>query len=298
LALAALLALLVGGALLKSLTAQESKKPSQDEQAIRQAVTAYADAFSKGDLDQLTAYWDPEAEHIDESGKITQGRDAIVALLRNNLRGLKGCKLAMDIKSVRLITPEVALEDGQATLTKPDDTVTTPYTAVWVKKDGHWKLRSIRDLPEGEEPAPTTPAERLKGMEWVIGDWQSVEATPAVSLNCHWAPNKSFLLFDYHIKSDKDETSTTMRIGWDPVNEQFHSWYFDSAGGYGEGSWTRDGKTWVSETTGVLPDARIGTARYIVRFVDDKTWQWQSRNRAVDGRPLADVDVRFVRKTN
>jgi hypothetical protein len=50
--------------------------------------------------------------------------------------------------------------------------------------------------------------------------------------------------------------------------------------------------------TGVLPDARIGTARYIVRFVDEKTWQWQARNRAVDGRPLADVDVRFIRKAN
>jgi uncharacterized protein (TIGR02246 family) len=283
--------------MLKSLTAQESKKPSQDEQAIRHAVVAYADAFTKGDLDQLLMRWDPDAEYIDESGKITQGREAIAALLRANLGGLKGCKLAMDTKSVRLLTPEVALEDGRATIAKPDETVTTPYTAVWVKKDGHWKLRSIHDLPEAGEPAPVTPAERLKGMEWIIGEWQSAEATPEVHLNCHWAPNKSFLLFDYRIKSDKEE-STTMRIGWDPVNEQFRSWYFDSAGGYGEGWWTQDGNTWVSETTGVLPDARVGIARYIVRFVDDKTWQWQSRNRAVDGRPLADVDVRFVRKTN
>jgi uncharacterized protein (TIGR02246 family) len=260
-------------------------------------VAAYADAFTKGDLDKLVVHLDADAEHIDESGKVTQGRDAITALLRNNLGGLKGSKLALDSKSVRLITPEVALEDGRATLTKPGETETTPYTSVWVKRDGHWKLRSIRDLPEAEEPAPVTTGDRLKGMEWIIGEWQSAEETPEVHLNCHWAPNKSFLLFDYQIKSDKEE-STTMRMGWDPVNEQFRSWYFDSAGGYGEGWWSRDGNTWVSETTGVLPDGRIGTARHIAKFVDDKTWQWQSRNRAVDGRPLADVDVRFVRKTN
>jgi len=69
-ALAALLALLVGGAMLKSLTAQESKKPSEDEQAIRQAVAAYADAFTKGDLDKLVVHLDADAEHIDESGKV------------------------------------------------------------------------------------------------------------------------------------------------------------------------------------------------------------------------------------
>src|SRR5262249_43523003 len=119
LALAALLALLGGAATVKSLTAQESKKPSQDEQAIRQAVAAYADAFTKGDLDKLVVHLDADAEHIDDSGKVTQGRDAITALLRNNLGGLKGSKLALDSKSVRLITPEVALEDGRATLTKP-----------------------------------------------------------------------------------------------------------------------------------------------------------------------------------
>ena len=298
LALVALLALLSGGAVLKSLSGQESKKASGDEQAIRQAVAAYADAFTKGDLEQLLGHWDPDAEYIDESGKVTQGREAIARLLRDNLGGLKGCKLSMDTKSVRLMTPEVALEDGQATLTKPNETETTPYTAVWVKKDGQWKLRSIRDLPDADEPAPVTLADRLKRMEWIIGEWQSAEANPEVHLTCRWALQRSFILFDYRIKTAKEESSTTMRIGWDPVNEQFRSWYFDSAGGYGEGWWTQEGNAWVSDTIGVLPDARVGTARYIARFVDDKTWQWQSRNRVVDGRPLADVDVRFVRKTN
>jgi uncharacterized protein (TIGR02246 family) len=217
----------VGGAMLMFLNAQESKKPSQDEHAIRQAVAAYADAFTKGDVEKLLAHWDPDAEYIDESGKVTQGREAIAALLRKNLGDLKAFKLELDTKSVRLITPEVALEDGQATLAKPDNTASTPYTAVWVKKDGQWKLRSIRDLPDTNEPGPMTAADRLKGMEWIMGEWQSADATPEVHLNCHWALNKSFVLFDYRIKAGKEETETTMRIGWDPVNEHFHSWYFD-----------------------------------------------------------------------
>src|SRR6516225_3159366 len=102
LALGGLLGLWGGGAMLMFLNAQESRQPSPDEQAIRQAVAAYAEAFTKGDLDQILVHWDPDAEYIDESGKITQGRKAIAALLRKNLSGLKGCKLAIDIKSVRL----------------------------------------------------------------------------------------------------------------------------------------------------------------------------------------------------
>ena len=297
-ALGALVALVSWGAVMNSWSAQEAKKPSEDEQAIRQASANYTAAFAKGELEQMLAQWDVDAEYIDESGKITQGREAIAALLRKNLGGLKGCKLTLDNKSLRFITPDVALADGRATLVKPDETVDTPYTAVWVKKDGQWKLRSIRDLPEEDEPAPTTPADRLKGMAWIMGEWQSTEASPDVHLICRWAANKSFVLFDYRIKAGKEESSTTMRIGWDPIDKEFRSWYFDSSGGFGEGRWAQEGNTWVSDTTGVLPDGRIGTARYIVRFVDDKTWMWQSRNRVVDGRPLADVDIRFVRKAN
>ena len=314
LALCGLLALWGGGTMLMVLNAQETKKPdpqetkkpdpqetkkpSADEQAIRQAAADYAEAFTKRDVEKLLVHWDPDAEFIDESGKITQGREAITALLRKNLGGLKGCKMTIDVKSVRFITPDVAIQDGQATLVKPDDTDSTPFTAVWVKKDSQWKVKSLRDLPESEEPAPVTAADRLKGMEWIIGEWQSVDTTPEVHLTCHWALNRSFVLFDYRIKEDKQESTTTMRIGWDPINGQFHSWYFDSAGGFGEGLWTQDGTTWVSDSTGVLPDGRLGTARYIVRFVNHESWQWLARNRMVDGRPLADVDVRLVRKTN
>jgi uncharacterized protein (TIGR02246 family) len=298
LALGGLLALWGGGAMFKFLHAQEARKPAPDDQAIRQAAAAYAEAFTKGNLDQLLVHWDPDAEYIDGSGQVTQGREAIAALVRKNLALLKGCKLAIDIKSVRLIAPDVALVDGEATLVKPDETVTTPYAAAWVKKDSHWRLRSLRDLSDTDQPALVTPADRLKGMEWIIGEWQSVDTTPEVHLNCHWAANRSFVLFDYQIKEGKQESTTTMRIGWDPVNDQFRSWYFDSAGGYGEGLWSQDGNSWVSDTTGVLPDGRIGIARYLVRFVNHETWEWQARNRVVDGRPLADVDVRLVRKSN
>jgi len=292
-----LLALLAWGAAERFSPAQDSTKSSADREAIGKAATAYVAAFEKGDVDELVAKWAPDAEYIDESGKITQGRQAIAALLRKNFKGVKGYKLDMQTTALRFITPDVAMADGKATLTSPEGSEErTPYSAVWVKKDGTWMLRSLRDLPDDSDEHALTPAERLKPLTWLLGDWVSAQKTPEVTLSCRWAPGKSFLLLQYHVKAgDKTET-TTQRIGWDPGNERFRSWYFDSVGGFGEGVWQEADDHWIGEQHSMLPDGRLGEARHIVRSDDQNSWTWQARDRMVDGRPLSDMEVRFVRK--
>jgi len=49
--------------------------------------------------------------------------------------------------------------------------------------------------------------------------------------------------------------------------------------------------------TDMLPDGRLGEAKHIVRPIDHNSWTWLARDRMVDGRPLADMEVRFVRKS-
>ena len=56
-----------------------------DQQAIQQAVTAYCDAFNRGDIQAIASYWAPDAEYTDESGTTHKGRDAIVALFRKEV---------------------------------------------------------------------------------------------------------------------------------------------------------------------------------------------------------------------
>jgi hypothetical protein len=43
-------------------------------------------------------------------------------------------------------------------------------------------------------------------------------------------------------------------IGWDPLEERIRSWTFDGEGGFGEGTWTREGDRWLLRETGVAPD--------------------------------------------
>ena len=293
--LASLLSLLVGGVAQRSSFAQDSSENSPDREAILKVAKSYAAAFEKGDVDALVAKWAPDAEYIDESGKITQGREGIAAMLRKNFKGAKGYKIDLQTTAFRMVTPDVALADGKATLTSPEGAEErTPYSIVWVKKDGNWMLRSLRDLPEDSDEE-MTPTERLKPLTWLLGDWVSTEKTPGIQLTCHWAPGKSFLLLEYHSKAGEKTETTSQRIGWDPGNEQFHCWYFDSAGGFGEGVLREDDDQWSGEMISMLPDGRLGEARHIARSVDKNSWTWQARGRTVDGRPLSDVDVHFVR---
>jgi uncharacterized protein (TIGR02246 family) len=295
--LIALMALLGCTAILNFAKSQDAGGHADDAQAIKQAGAAYTAAFEKGDVDRLLSYWSPDAEYIDESGKTIQGQKAIAAYIRKSQENLKGYKLKLEGSGLRFVTPDVALVDGKARLISPEGKEdVTPFTSVWVKHGGKWMVRSLRDLGDNDEQKPVTPADHLKTLEGFLGDWVSDSKDFQVQVHCGWTLKKSFVLMEFRIKKGDEESLTAQRFGWDPVNQQIRSWYFDSAGGYGEATWTETNDGYVGEAGGVLPDGRIGTATSYVRSGDDGSFVYQVRNRIVDGRPLADIDVHFVRK--
>jgi len=103
----------------------EGQAPAtDDERAIRQAVAAYADAFNKGDLAALAAFWAADAEYVAEDGTITKGRDAIAGLFRPYFTEAdrKGSKMTLEVTSVRVLKGDVALQDGTSAIAGPDGT--------------------------------------------------------------------------------------------------------------------------------------------------------------------------------
>src|SRR5262249_23649506 len=93
-----------------------------DEEAIRKASADYAEALSKGDLNAVLGHWAPDADYIDETGKVTRGRDAIGELFRQHLPEIQGTKATVQVQSVKSLRPDIALEDGTLELTSPDGT--------------------------------------------------------------------------------------------------------------------------------------------------------------------------------
>jgi uncharacterized protein (TIGR02246 family) len=278
--------------------AQESSSGSADEQTIRNSVDGYCDAFNSGNVDTLLTFWANDADYVDDEGETHRGKEAIGALFTAAADDLKGQQLDLEIDALRFVKPQVAIEDGTATLTDPNGESTSGrYTAVWVKNGDKWLISSARELPDDDEAAPAEgDANYVQPLEWLLGDWVSEDEGPKVNLTTKWALEKNFLVQEYSVAGDEgSDLRVTQWIGFDPITGQIKSWTFDSRGGYGEGLWSRDGNTWHGETTGVLPDGRIGTARNSVRFVDDTHFEWRSTGRNVEGQPMPDGEVRFVR---
>ncbi len=268
------------------------------EQAVRKAAADYVGAMNKGDLDGMLAHLAPDADFIDEAGKKTHGHDALRAMFKATLADLKGSKIGGKIYSVKFLRPEVALVDGVLEYTAADGARdSNRYTIAWVKAGDRWLITSARDLPAEVEDAPSLSYPQVKSLEWLVGDWVDEAGKGAVQIRCKWAPNKSFLLMDYEVKGEgADALLVTQRIGWDPVNNRVRSWVFDSTGGFGEGYWQREGNKWVVGASGILADGGTGGSTNVFQFKDENTFLYRSVDREVDGQPVADVEVKFVRK--
>jgi uncharacterized protein (TIGR02246 family) len=272
---------------------------SADDTAVRNATADYVAALNKGNLDEIMAFWAPDAEYFTQDGQATHGKQGIADLFKEVLPQVKGQKVTAQVHSVRTLHTDVAQEDGSLEFAAPDGLrEENRYTAVWVKTDGHWVIASARDLPGATADAPSLAYSHLRGLEWLVGKWADNSPKGDMHLSCKWGPNKAFLILNYDVRREgQDPLAVTQRIGWDPHNELVRSWVFDSEGGFGEGNWERDGNRWVVECSGVLPDGGTGGSTNVWEYVDGKTFVWRATDREVDDQPMADVETKFVRKS-
>ena len=83
-------------------------------------------------------------------------------------------------------------------------------------------------------------------------------------------------------------------IGWDPAAKQIRSWVFDSDGGFANGRWTRNGKTWSISTSGTQTDGRKSSSVNMITYVGDNQFKWRSINRTAGGELLPNIDEVIV----
>ena len=109
-----------------------------DKAAIEKAIESYTTAFNARDAKALAEHWGPEAVYVNPlSGVQVEGRDAIVKEFESIFTDLKDTKLAVDVESIRFISPSVAVENGVAKLLSADgQPEESGYTAIHVKRDG------------------------------------------------------------------------------------------------------------------------------------------------------------------
>jgi uncharacterized protein (TIGR02246 family) len=269
--------------------AQRPKDNPKDDAALQKSAEAFVEAFHKGDAKALAAFWVPDGDYTDQTGRHLKGRAAIEKAFKGLFAENKGLKLRIDRAALRFVTPDVAIEDGTTAVIPPDGGPPSRarYTIVHVKKDGQWLLSSVRDAAF----AMPSNHQHLRGLEWAIGDWvDEAEKGEVARASFAWAEHQNFIVGSFTTTFKNIAVGgATQWIGWDPEAKHIRSWTFDADGGFGEGTWTRDGDKFLIKAKAVLRDGKKATATNVVRRIDADTFGWQSKDRTVDGKPLPDI---------
>lgn len=260
----------------------------EDQKAILAVGQTFRIAYNAGDAKAVASLYTDDAELIEENGERFQGRKTIQDVYSVLFQERKGNSIEIAVDAIRFPGPDVAKEEGRTsvkTASSAEPPAVRRYTVLYVKQGGKWLYSSVR-----EELEPGRPhEERLKELEWLVGDWIDESSDSVIHASCRWSADKNFLLRDFTIHAAGQPVMTvTQRIGWDPLSKQIKSWVFDSEGGYGDALWTRNGNQWMIKSSGVLPDGRIATATNILTRVAPNTARWASTERTVGGHHAPD----------
>jgi uncharacterized protein (TIGR02246 family) len=277
-----------------------NSRPSDDpeEKNIRGRAETFVKLYCEHNSKGLAEVFAPKGELIGEDGTVVKGREEIERTYDVTFKNKPMTSMRVEIQSVRVLTPVLAIEEGTAfSKDSPDDPEeATVYVAIHVKQDGKWQLGCVRDwsLPARE----LTPHDRLeRDLVWLVGEWVDESPDSVVSTTCKWNDNGNFLMQEFQVNvGGQIAMSGTMRIGWDAVAKQFKSWVFDSHGGHSTGAWTWDGDRWIVKTQGATVKGEVGSSTNYYRRVDGDTIAWGSFDRIIDGERLEDIAEIVVKR--
>lgn len=287
-----------------ALVASSGLRAEEDEQdpsiaGLAKAASEFVAAYNDKDAAALAAFFIEDGEMLDLSGvDRLSGRDEIKAHYEEVFAAKNAPSMALEVNSVRLVAPNLAIEDGTVHLTPPGDNLpprSTDYTAVLMKNDaGNWQIASTRSLAD-----KTDAAGQLADLEEVIkGEWTCRNAEGLqMDFAFGWDPTGKFLAGEIlTTSSDTDPDKGTMRIGWNAARRAIVSWIFDAEGGVMQGIWTPTDDGWLVRSEGTTADGETVTANQELTTEGKGTLIWSVSNRVVNGEKQPNVQLRLVRQ--
>lgn len=280
------------------LHSQESAKSTDAKELdeLVAAAAAYEKAFNAGDAKAIAAQFLDEAEAVDEDGHVLKGRAAIEARFAELFQEFPKAHVAVELTSLRRLGPDVAVEDGFSTTTlDPAEPGTrSPYTVVHVRREGQWRIASVRDFPAESSMSPAH--DRLQSLAWLVGHWVDESHEGRVETTCEWSDDGNYLLQNYVVKTARGELNGTQRIGWDGVRQKIRSWTFDRNGAFTEALWTPIDNGWILKVDGVTPDGQSVSGTRLLTPVNPDAFQLDSLSLVLGNELLPDTSVRVVRQ--
>ena len=126
--------------------AQAQSVSKEDDVALREVVRKYVDAREARDAKAVEALLTPDADQLVSDGTWRHGRESLVQGMLESSRK-NPAKRTIDVETVRLVTPDVALVDGRYTQTGAASDVRAMWTAFVMKRTAEgWKIAAIRNM--------------------------------------------------------------------------------------------------------------------------------------------------------
>ncbi|MFN0050780.1 MAG: SgcJ/EcaC family oxidoreductase [Planctomycetales bacterium] len=287
-----------GGAPSAKPAAAAAATEEADDAAIRQGAQAFVAAYNAHDSRAVSELFALKAEFTDEEGNLIKGREAIERDFARMFSEFPDCTIEVDIASIRLLTPNIAIEEGsvrgQPIPEEPSNI--SEYVTIHVKVDGRWLIASVTDY-EVDAGESLSPRDSLEQLAWMVGEWIDESPDSSVKSSCRWDDTGSYLLIDFTLQAgDALDANGSMRIGWDPHSGQLKSWTFDADSGYSEGLWTRQDDSWSVRSHGTNGAGQITSATHVYRFIDNDTMTWRSYDRVVSGEPADEVPEFVIKR--
>jgi len=276
-----------------------AEEPTPEIAGLHKAASDFVIAYNNKDAAAIAKLFTEDGELTDlTGGEITSGRDEIEALYSDVLADENASSIAIEVSSVRLVTPEIAIEDGRAHFTPPGENAiprSIEYAAVLSKDaEGTWLIASSRTLRD-----VTDAAGQLAALsDSLIGEWTSTTADGVrLDLAIGWDASGKFLSGEMlTTTADAEPQTGTIRIGWNANKNSIVSWMFDSKGGVIEGVWTVTETGWLVRAEGTTADGETFSAMQKITPEGKDTIHWDASERVIAGEKQPVNKLRLVRQ--
>lgn len=262
-----------------------------DAQTIRLQATEYAKAFGNGDMEALASMWASDATFTDQFGSVASGRDQILSKMNSFFKANGKQPLELKIDLLEFPAENLAIEHGVSHVGATNNAQSfSTYTAVHVKRDGKWQMVNVSETPSiaAADAQKTTIAD----LAWLVGNWKVEGPKGSLQIKADWVAGKNMIRCDFDATTKEgDRSLQTQFFFLDPISRRIRSWQYDFDGGYGDSKWFNSGNDWSAVGRSVQADGSIGSARYLIKKLDDNTFSWQSTSRRLLGKRLPDSSV-------
>jgi uncharacterized protein (TIGR02246 family) len=146
--------------------------PATEEPALRKAVDDEEAAWNRADAKALAAAFRDDATYADSFGGVSRGRAEIDKRVAEVLSAWHGTRIALKVRKVRVLKPDVALVESDAELTgwkklpagfkaDADQTLRMRLLEVFLKEAGAWRVAASYEVDvKTKLELPAVPEEK------------------------------------------------------------------------------------------------------------------------------------------